>query len=228
MPQKNTWEKEYSNAKLVILENDKPQKNVLRYFRFLKKQGIILTNLSILDLGCGIGKNSNYLAELGNDVAGIDISKNAIKTAKDRANKLKLDVKYMVGNIGSKFLFENEYFDLVLDNISSNSLDDQERNIYIKEVNRVLKKNGNFFIKALCKEGDKNAKYLLKHSPGKDPDTYIMREINLTEKVFSKDSFIQLYSKYFEIEQLIKKTSYVKINNRNYKRNYWLGYMKKI
>ena len=60
MPQKNTWEKEYSNAKLVILENDKPQKNVLRYFRFLKKQGIILTNLSILDLGCGIGKNSNY------------------------------------------------------------------------------------------------------------------------------------------------------------------------
>jgi len=228
MAQKSAWEKEYSDAKLVALEDNKPQKHILHYFRFLKKQGVVLRSLSVLDLGCGVGKNSNYLAELGNKVVGIDISETAINIAKEKAKKLKLSVNYIIGDIGSKFLFKNEYFDLVLDSMSSNSLDDAERNIYIKEIYRVLKKDGNFFVKALCKDGDKNAKYLLKYSPGKNSDTYIMKEIGLVEKVFSKESFIEFYSKYFKIEQLIKKTNYVKINNRNYKRNYWLGYMKKI
>ena len=62
---------------------------------------------------------------------------------------------------------------MILDITSSNSLNAKEREIYLSEVNRVLKKNGHFFVRALCKDGDKNAQSLLKKSPGKDYDTYM-------------------------------------------------------
>lgn len=51
--------------------------------------------------------------------------------------------------------------------------------------------------------------------------------MNLTERVFSREDFIALYSPYFEIQQLIKKTNYAQFKGQSYKRNYWLAYMKK-
>ncbi len=94
-------------------------------------------------------------------------------------------------------------------------------------MNRVLKKDGYIFVRALCKDGDDNAKRLLKDSPGKEYDTYIIKEIGLTERVFTKDDLIKTYNKYFRILSLEKKTSYSTFNNRIYKRNYWLIYLTK-
>jgi ubiquinone/menaquinone biosynthesis C-methylase UbiE len=111
--------------------------------------------------------------------------------------------------------------------MSSNSLNESEREIYLKEVNRVLKSGGHFFVRGLCKDGDKNAKNLIKLSPGKEYDTYVNQDMNLTERVFSKVDFISTYSKYFEIQQLIQKTNYAEFRGQSYKRNYWLAYMKK-
>ncbi|MEX0918342.1 MAG: hypothetical protein WDZ85_00005, partial [Candidatus Paceibacterota bacterium] len=80
----------------------------------------------------------------------------------------------------------------------------------------------------LCKDGDKNAKNLIKLSPGNEYDTYHNKDMNLIERVFSHDDFANLYSKYFEIQKLIKKTNYAQFKGQSYKRNYWLAYMKKI
>ena len=112
--------------------------------------------------------------------------------------------------------------------MSSNSLNESEREIYLAEVNRVLKNGGHFFVRALCKDGDSNAKNLLKLSPGPEYDTYIIKDMNLVERVFSKADFTKDYSKYFKIQELIKKTNYAQFKGRSYKRNYWLAYMKKV
>src|SRR5574344_2151607 len=100
MSQKETWEKEYKDNKLVSL-SDVPQKDFLNFLKFLRKKDLIVTNLNILDLGCGVGKNSVYLAKLDNKVIGIDISPEAIKIAKERAGKESPDIDFRVGNIGS-------------------------------------------------------------------------------------------------------------------------------
>ncbi|MEK7103958.1 MAG: class I SAM-dependent methyltransferase, partial [Patescibacteria group bacterium] len=181
MAQTQAWENEYRNSKLVTKKSE-PQKDVLRFFKYLKKEEKKeLSGLNILDLGCGTGRNSNYLAELGNTVVGIDISKTAIDIAKSRANEMQLNnVSYTIGDIGASYPFTDNYFDLILDITSSNSLNDKERDIYIKEAYRALKKSGYLFVRALCKDGDKNAKNLLKLSPGKEYDTYIIKELDLT------------------------------------------------
>lgn len=225
--QGNIWDREYNNPKLVT-KKEEPQSDTLRFFRFLKKdQKYIIEDKIILDLGCGTGRNTNYLAEKGNKVIGIEISKTAIRLAESRARDLELNVDYRLGDIGEPYNIPDNSIDVVLDITSSNSLNDHGREIYLKEVNRVLKTGGYFFVRALCKDGNKNVKNLLKMSPGKEYDTYIIKEIGLTERVFSREDFTKMYSQYFKILNLEKKTSYTTFNDRVYKRDYWLAYMTK-
>ena len=228
MPQKNTWEREYRNPQLLKTGKE-PRSDLKRYIKFLRKvENVHPENLTILDLGSGTGKNANYLAEMGNNVAGLEISPTAIELARSRAKEMNVTVDYKIADIGALYPFGNEYFDLIIDIMSSNSLNEKEREIYLKEVHRVLKIGGHFFVRALCKDGDKNAKNLLRLNPGSEYDTYINKDMDLVERVFSHDDFIDMYSKYFEMQELIKKTNYAQFKTQFYKRNYWLAYMKKV
>ncbi len=227
MAQAQSWEQEYQNPRLIT-KYDKPQKDVLRFLKWLKKeQKISITNLNILDLGCGTGRNSNYLAENDNSVIGIDISKTAISIASERATNLGLKAKYFVGNFGNDLPFEDNSIDLIFDITSSNSLNENERKIYLRETSRVLKKDSHFLVRALCKDGDKNAKNLLKISPGSERDTYIINDLNLTERVFTEADFREMYGQLFTIKKIIKKSGYARFDGRSFKRNYLLAYLSK-
>jgi SAM-dependent methyltransferase len=225
--QGNTWEREYKNP-LLVTKNEGPQADTLRFLKFLRKEEKYkVEDKIILDLGCGTGRNANYLAERGNKVIGIEISKTALNLAKQRAIDLEVDVDYRLGDIGEPYKIEDNYVDMAIDVTSSNSLNEKGRENYLNEVNRVLKNGGYFFVRALAKDANKNVKNLLKISPGIEYDTYVIKEIGLTERVFSRDDFIKMYSKFFKILKLEKKTSYTTFNNRIYKRDYWLAYLQK-
>ncbi len=225
MPQREVWENEYRNAKFMT-KGDKPQPDTLDFIKYIRREKkITIEGLHVLDLGCGTGRNSNYFAELGAQVTGIEISNTALELARQRARELNVSVNYMNHSMGDILPFADGSFDIVIDVMSSNSLTEAERAVYIKELYRALKPDGNIYIKALCKDGDHNAKNLIKLSPGKEHDTYIMLEIGLTERVWSADDFKSYYSEHFFIEQLEKKTNYSKINNQSYKRNFWLAYL---
>jgi len=228
MPQKDTWEKEYRNPQLLT-KSPEPRTDFKKYLKFLRKiEKVNLENLTILDLGSGMGRHGNYLAQLNNTVFGLDISSTAVETARLRAEEMGVKIDYRVADIGAKYPFDNEYFDLVIDVMSSTSLDNAERAIYLSEVHRVLKSGGHFFVRGLCKDGDKNANNLLKSHPGKERDTYINEDMGLAERVFSQDEFTKLYSAKFKIQKLTKKTNYARFKGQNYKRNYWLAYLKKV
>jgi SAM-dependent methyltransferase len=168
------------------------------------------------------------LAELGNIVTGFEISPTALEFAKSNSKALGVEVNYIESDIGAPYSLDSDSMDLVIDIMSSNSLNESEREIYLTEVHRVLKTGGHFFVRGLCKDGDQNAKNLIKLSPGKEYDTYINVDMGLTERVFSREDFINTYSKYFEIQKLEIKTNYAKFKGQSYKRNYWLAYMRKV
>lgn len=227
MPQGKVWEQEYRKTKLLKFHPE-PQKDTLRFLKFLRrKQDVDLEGKRVLDLGSGTGRNANYMAKNGAIVTGIEISPTAVGIAKVEATQLLVSVTYYTKSFGETFGFPDNTFDIIIDVTSSNSLNESERDIYLSEAYRTLKPGGFLFVKALCKDGDKNAKELIKKNPGREKDTYIMKELGLTERVFTREDFTALYGKYFTILSLEKKESYSKMNSRSYKRNFLLGYLQK-
>ncbi len=223
--QENIWEKEYRKPTLISL-SDEPLKSIKDFVRFIRKEEKVdISNKKILDLGCGNAKNSKYICEQGqnNEVVGIDISETALKLAKE----LYPNGNFIKQSIGKTFPFDDLSFDIILDITSSNSLSESEREIYLNEINRILKKGGYVFVRTLCKDGDTNAKNLLKSNPGKEKDTYIMPQLGLIERVFSKEDLISIYSKNFKLIHLDKETHYTKMNGKSYKRNFWISYWTK-
>lgn len=72
-------------------------------------------NLKILDYGCGVGTLSLYLASLGNEVVGLDISSEAINVANQSAKlngKILKKIKFYTLSEGTKKVSSD--FDLVL------------------------------------------------------------------------------------------------------------------
>ncbi len=219
--QENIWEKEYRDPTLVSL-SDVPAQCVRDFARFLRKEKKIeLDNLNILDLGCGNGKNSHYIAEQGlnNKITGIEIS----DTVLNHARKLVPNGNFIKQSIGIKWPVADQSFDIVLDVTCSNSLNEQERAVYLSELQRSLKPGGYFFLRALCKDGDKNAQNLLKTNPGTEKDTYIMPGLRLTERVFSKEDLLATYSSLGEPLYLDKEVHYTQFGGKSYKRNFWVG-----
>lgn len=230
MSQEKIWDREYRTRKLVTL-GEKPQSDTLEFLRFLRKeQGIELEGKSVLDLGCGTGRNSNHCASEGAKVVGYEISGTALDLAKKRAAKLGISasVTYEKRSMGEPFPLADASVDIALDVTSSNSLSEAERAVYLSEIARVLKSGGWMYVKALCKDGDSNAKNLIRLSPGPEKDTYVMPDLGIVERVWTKEDFTAAYAPHFDIVLLDKKTNYSQVNGRSYKRNFWLAYLKKI
>ncbi|MDO8510447.1 MAG: class I SAM-dependent methyltransferase [bacterium] len=226
MSQQHAWNREYRKPQLLT-KGDQPQAEILTFLKFLRKSGENWRTFKVLDLGCGTGRNTNFWADEGCQATGVDISENALRIARERAEVLGIAPRYQYADMGKPLPFKNEEFDLALDVMASNSLSELERETFLKETARVLRPSGYFFVRALAKEGDTNAKELLKKSPGKEKDTYTIKELGITERVFTKVDFEELYSAYFQIIALKKVTHYPRMNNRVYRRNYWIAYLKK-
>ncbi len=227
MPQYDVWEKEYRNPKLIS-NSDEPQLDFKHFVKWLRKtQHANLEGLRVLDLGSGNGKHALFLAERGSIVSGIELSKTAVKISEQKAKAKNVKIEFIEGTIGEKFPYKNSQFDVILDILSSNSLTEQERNVYRAECNRVLKPDGLMYVKTLCKDFDKNAEKLLQQFPGTEDNTYVMPGTHLIERVFSEADIQYMHGPQFTIVYQERKSSYTAFQGKSYKRNFWNIYLKK-
>ncbi len=91
-----------------------------------------------LDLGCGIGQFSKRIMEYGYDVISADISSIALNKVKEfNDNIVNFDMR-------KEFPFEDDKFDIVFANLSIHYFSDEETRNIIKEIKRILKKDGLF------------------------------------------------------------------------------------
>lgn len=221
------WESEYRNPQFITLGTD-PTAAVRDFAKWLRKQQKVdMTDFVVFDAGCGNGKNLNYLVEnFCHKGIGYDISETAIRQARGLAGNL--NVEYHVRSIGEDFSLADQSVDMVIDATSSHALNVQERGKFIKEISRVLKPGGYYFLRTLAMEGDTNAKNLIKEFPGTEPNTYILPGAKMTERVFSKADIEHDFGTDFSILYSKKTTGYQKWGNQSYKRNYWIVYLQKL
>jgi len=131
------WDKFYSNKeKPVPFFENIPDENLISYFdRGLLKQG------KALDVGCGKGRNSFYLAQKGFEVYGVDFSKTSIEMGKQIAKEQSLKVNFLCQSIFD-FKGKPESFDFIYDSGCLHHMKPHRRNQYIKTILKYLKSDG--------------------------------------------------------------------------------------
>lgn len=108
---------------------------------FLKQRHV----KKILDIGCGTGSDCIRLSELGFEVVGVDVSKVAIKWAKEKAAETKAPAVFQKMDIAKGFDFEDESFDAVISHLVLHMFSDSETKKIFDHIWRLLKPYG-FFI----------------------------------------------------------------------------------
>lgn len=103
--------------------------------------GKIIPNSKVLELGCGLGAESIFLAARGMRVTAIDLAQSAINTAKKIADCYGVTVNWMVGDILELNDME-EQFDVITDQGCFHHMEPEERLIYLDKVNHLLRPGG--------------------------------------------------------------------------------------
>lgn len=100
---------------------------------------------SILEIGCGTGKNTGFLAQVGTRVHALDFSEGMIEKAKE---KVKTEnVKFSVADLTQRWPCEDTSYDLIVCNLVLEHIEDLS---YIfSEASRVLEQRGRFLINEL-------------------------------------------------------------------------------
>ena len=97
-----------------------------------------------IDLGCGTGNYAIYLASVGFDVTGIDISSTAIKIAKENAKKKRVKCNFLVANVLSNLDEVKERFEFAYDWELLHHMFPEQRRTYVENVHRILNPKGKY------------------------------------------------------------------------------------
>ena len=156
---------------------------------------------NILELGCGAGRVSYNLYKLGyKNITGIDLSKNMISSAKKYAFDKNADIKYYVDD-AMNLSFKECTYDCVLFMFNGLMLIPglENRIKVLKEVKRVLNKNGIFIFTSHDINGNKEYKEFWKNEEenwklGKnDKKLYEYGDL-IDKEIEENDSFIHFPS----------------------------------
>jgi cyclopropane fatty-acyl-phospholipid synthase-like methyltransferase len=98
---------------------------------------------SAITLGCGVGRETIYLAKKGFNVVGVDFSPTAIQRARRRAKAEGVDVKFVVDDLTNLQHVRGTY-DLVMDFGALNDLSQEARKLYMENLLRLTRPGGSY------------------------------------------------------------------------------------
>jgi len=145
----------------------------------------------LLEIGCGNCRNLKLFK--GFDLYGIDFSSEMLKYAKKFSNKYSLNIKLKKADM-IKIPFKENYFDYILNLASLHHLTKENADKSLKEIYRVLKKNGQCFISVW----NKYPKFIFHKK-----ETYI--EWKQKDKIYQR--YYYLYNS-FELKKLLIRDNF--------------------
>ncbi|MHA1491966.1 MAG: class I SAM-dependent methyltransferase [Promethearchaeota archaeon] len=174
----NKWEEFYNNTPLDKIPWQKTQYDFLTE---VIESGKIKPGL-VLDLGCGTGMKSIYLAKKGFKVTGVDISETAIKYAQKNKEKENIDAEFFIGDVLDLSFLEDKKYDFILDWACFHCIPKERRKDYVFELLKHSKNNAKLLLR--CFSETENKKGVVKNSA---PNVYLSSEQDI--KSLFKDHF---------------------------------------
>jgi ubiquinone/menaquinone biosynthesis C-methylase UbiE len=114
-----------------------PDKNLVSFFSSNN-----IKFKTAIDIGCGLGTNSLWMASQGIKVTGIDISERAIDTAKSNLKNKNLQVDFDVMNFLENNTLSDNYYDLVFDRGCIHGMNYGDIEKFAYEVSRIISPSG--------------------------------------------------------------------------------------
>ncbi|KKU68307.1 MAG: Methylase involved in ubiquinone/menaquinone biosynthesis [Parcubacteria group bacterium GW2011_GWA2_47_16] len=199
------WNKEYKDANHLAL-SENPSEDLVKFTRWLERNsGLKFLNktASVLDLGCGNGRNLIWLAEnFGARGIGYDISNEAVTLAQQLSEGLPIE--YQARSIVKPLPLQDSTQTLILDMMTSHFLKADERKSLLVEITRVLKPGGWLFWKTFLLDEDLHAKRMLRENPANEAGSYIHPKIGVAEHVFTEEEATEALAPNFTIHKITK------------------------
>ncbi|GAA3431844.1 class I SAM-dependent methyltransferase [Kutzneria kofuensis] len=156
----------------------------------LVNTGRIPRGSRVLEVGCGVGSESVYLASAGFELSAIDISADAVERAKALAECYGLGdrIEWAVGDVLS-LPFDTEGYDVVVDRGCFHCLRAAERPTFAAEIGRVLRPKGLYVVRCLSSQRI--------GAPAPQPTSMFVKTFGV-----SSQELWETFSPYFACEQL--------------------------
>jgi ubiquinone/menaquinone biosynthesis C-methylase UbiE len=207
---KDEWDESYKNKDNYMFY---PQEDIIRFIsKYIKKrvglnelvsQNNSLTDVKVLDFGCGIGRHVKTLHEFDIDGYGFDLSSEAIHIAKENFISLglsDLSDKIIVADI-LKLPYEDNFFDFMFSHGVLDSMPYELAKNGLVELSRCLKEGGKMYFDLISETGysctDENFEKTVETE----------HEKNTIQTYFNSDRINELIGSFFEIEEIILKNS---------------------
>lgn len=211
------WQMEYEQKGIPSSFRETPTRIVKLFVEKYNGSG------NALDIGCGKGRNSIFLAQNGYSVYAIDFLPSATREVKQKAKTLNLNIQTICQSVTEPFPFPDNYFDLIIDIFCyKHQVNGKDRKKYRKEVERVLKPTG-FFVLSLAGKNDSFYGRLLKQNSNIITDTFT----KIQSVLFTKADIEKEFS-CFRIVEFIPTSDESEMHGRMYKRETLNFVMKKF
>lgn len=192
------WSKDVQDTVLPGQSDIQPSQVVTDFTEFAAghfwDKNKALSDISVLDVGCGTGRNSIYLAQRFGKVVGIDYSQQSVALSKRSANSLGIRADFIIGDAIS-MPFRKGSFDIIVDSFTSTSMQGADtRNRFARECDRLLLSGGLLLMRCVSVE-DQTESRLMRNFPGPDVNSSIWPGMNKFQKNFSATEVLEIHSR---------------------------------
>jgi len=199
--QRDIWEEEHKNP-IVLLQMDQrdASSGVTKFFPWLTARSSS-KNFSGVEMGCGKGRNSIWLAQQGVGMTAFDFSEHAITEASQRAQECGAEVDFVVHDATKQWPFESDYFDFAIDCFASTDIESPDGMAFARnEFRRVLKSKGFLLVYTLSTDDEFHREMLEKY-PAHEKNSFTHPITGKFEKVFDRQELLNFYKDFGWVEE---------------------------
>lgn len=213
---KECWAAEYKKQGIPSSFRKDPTRVVTEFIAWLEQKN--QRGVSAADLGCGLGRNSFYLASKGFSVISLDFLQENIEAINEEAKLMKLPIQAVAQDVSEKWPIASNSLDIAIDIFCyKHIVNKQSQKDYRQELWRCLKPTG-FYLISLASINDGFYGPLLTDSPSPAEKLIIDPYANVPSYLYSIPALSDEFSDIFALVEASEQSSLSPMHGKEYTR----------